>query len=196
MTYEFEGYKPVVHPSSFVHPQASVIGNVIVGERVYIGPGAALRGDWGRIEVGNGCNVQENCVIHMFPGKTVVLEEMAHIGHGAIVHGGHIGRNVLIGMNAVIMDDAVVGEESIVGALSFVRNSMKIPRRSLVVGNPAKVVREVDDRMAEWKTMGTELYMKLPEQCHKGLVECIPLTEEEPDRPPQKTDYFPWKGAR
>lgn len=193
MIYEFEGYKPVVHESAFVHPQATVIGNVIVGEKVYIGPGAALRGDWGRIEVSNGCNVQENCVVHMFPGITVVLEEMAHIGHGAIIHGARIGRNSLIGMNSVIMDDAIVGEESIVGALSFVRNGMKIPPRSLVVGNPAEVIRQVDDRMIDWKTLGTELYMKLPSDMKDSLKECDPLREEEPDRPPQRTDYLPWK---
>ena len=193
MIYEFDGYKPVVHPSAFVHPLASVIGNVIIGAQVYVGPGAVLRGDWGRIEVGKGANVQENCVIHMFPGTKVILEEMAHIGHGAIVHGARIGKNALIGMNAVIMDDAVVGEESIVGALSFVRNGMNIPKRSLVVGNPAEIVRQVDDRMAQWKTLGTELYMQLPAQCHEGLKVCEPLTEEEPDRKPQKTDYLPWK---
>ena len=157
MIYAFEGFRPVVHESAFVHPQASIIGNVIIGKEVYVGPGAAIRGDWGRIEVGNGANIQENCVVHMFPGVTVVLEEMAHIGHGAIIHGARIGRNALIGMNAVIMDKAEVGAESIVGALSFVRSEMQIPKRSLVVGNPAKVLRKVEAKMVDWKTMGTEL---------------------------------------
>jgi carbonic anhydrase/acetyltransferase-like protein (isoleucine patch superfamily) len=166
---------------------------VIIGSKVYIGPGAVLRGDWGRIEVGDGANIQENCVVHMFPGITVVLEEMAHMGHGAIVHGARINRNAMIGMNAVIMDDAIVGEESIVGALSFVRNGMEIPPRSLVVGNPAEVIRKIDDRMAHWKTLGTELYMKLPAQCQEELKECEPLEREEENRRPQRTDYLPWK---
>lgn len=192
MIYAFEGFRPVVHESAFVHPQASVIGNVIIGKDVYVGPGAAIRGDWGRIEVGDGANIQENCVVHMFPGVTVVLEEMAHIGHGAIIHGARIGRNALIGMNAVIMDKAEVGAESIVGALSFVRSEMQIPERSLVVGNPAKVLRKVEDKMVDWKTLGTELYKKLPAQSQEALVPCEPLREEEPDRPVQRTDYLPW----
>jgi phenylacetic acid degradation protein len=124
MIYEFEGFIPVVHPSSFVHPQATVTGNVIIGKNVYIGPGAAIRGDWGQITIEDGCNVQENCTIHMFPGVEVVLEEGAHIGHGAIIHGARIGRNSLIGMNAVLMDEVVVEEECIIGALTFVPAKM------------------------------------------------------------------------
>src|ERR1700749_2638357 len=118
MTYEFKGYKPIVHPSSFIHPQAAVTGNVIIGRNVYIGPGAAIRGDWGQIIIEDGCNVQENCTIHMFPGATVLLKKSAHIGHGAIIHGATIGENSMIGMNSVIMDDALIGNECIVGALS------------------------------------------------------------------------------
>src|SRR3954468_23731428 len=118
MIYEFKGYKPVVHPTAFVHPQAAVTGNVIIGKDVYIGPGAALRGDWGGIVIEDGCNVQENCTIHMFPGVTVLLREGAHIGHGAIIHGASIGKNVLVGMNSVIMDEVEVGDESIVGAMT------------------------------------------------------------------------------
>jgi phenylacetic acid degradation protein/carnitine operon protein CaiE len=105
MIYEFNGYRPVVHPSSFVHPQASVIGNVIIGRKVYVGPGAAIRGDWGEVLIEDGCNVQENCVIHMFPGLPVHLHPNAHIGHGAVLHGVTVGRNSLIGMNAVLMDN-------------------------------------------------------------------------------------------
>src|SRR6187551_1771501 len=127
MFYSFKGFIPVVHPSAFVHPQAAVTGNVIIGRDVYVGPGAAIRGDWGGIVIEDGCNVQENCTIHMLPGVMVVLEAAAHIGHGAIVHGARIGRNALIGMNAVVMDRAVVGAESIVGALSFVPADMVIP---------------------------------------------------------------------
>ena len=193
MIYEFEGYKPVINPGAFVHPQATIIGNVIIGDKVYVGPNAVLRGDWGRIEVCYGANIQENCTIHMFPGLKVVLEEMAHIGHGAIIHGAHIGRNVLIGMNSVVMDEVMVGAGSIVGALSFVRQGLVIPERSVVVGNPAEIIRKVDDHMLDWKTMGTELYMKLPELCRTSLRICEPLTEEEPDRPQQKTDYLPRK---
>src|SRR3954465_5480278 len=136
--YEFNGIKPVVHESSFVHPQAAVTGNVIIGKDVYIGPGCALRGDWGKIIFSDGCNVQENCTVHMFPGVMVVLKESAHIGHGAIIHGAIIGKNCLIGMNAVIMDNVELGDECIVGALSFIKADEKFARRSLIVGNPAK----------------------------------------------------------
>ncbi|RYF78255.1 MAG: gamma carbonic anhydrase family protein, partial [Chitinophagaceae bacterium] len=132
--YQFNGIKPVVHPSAFVHPQAAVTGNVVIGKNVYIGPGCALRGDWGKIIIEDGCNVQENCTVHMFPGVTVLLKESAHIGHGAIIHGATIGRNCLVGMNAVIMDEVELGDESIVGALCFIRQGEKIPSRSLVVG--------------------------------------------------------------
>src|SRR3954470_15702028 len=137
MIYSFGGFTPVVHETAFVHPQAAVTGNVIIGRDVYIGPGAALRGDWGGIVIEDGCNVQENCVIHMFPGSIVVLEESAHMGHGSIVHGGRIGRNTLIGMNAVIMDDVEIGAECVVGAMAFVAAGTRIPPRKVVVGNPA-----------------------------------------------------------
>jgi phenylacetic acid degradation protein len=162
MFYEFKGIKPVVHQSSFVHPQAVVTGNVIIGKDCYIGPGAALRGDWGQIIIEDGCNVQENCTIHMFPGVTVLLKEGAHIGHGAIIHGATIGKNCLIGMNAVIMDNVQLGDESIVGALSFIKEGEMIPARSVVVGNPAKIIKEVSDEMINWKTEGTKLYQALP----------------------------------
>src|SRR5579871_1955841 len=145
MIYEFRGNRPVVDPSSFIHPQAAVTGNVIIGKNVYIGPGAAIRGDWGGIIIEDGCNVQESCTIHMFPGVTVILREGAHIGHGAIVHGAVIGRNCLIGMNSVIMDNAEIGEESIVGALTFIKAGEKIPRRSVVAGNPGKILKTVSE---------------------------------------------------
>ena len=140
MIYAFEGFVPVVHESAFVHPQAAVTGNVIIGRDVYVGPGAAIRGDWGGIVIEDGCNVQENCTLHMFPGVTMVLEAGAHIGHGAVVHGARIGANALVGMNAVIMDEAVIGAESVVGALTFVPAKMIVPPRSVVVGNPGRVV--------------------------------------------------------
>src|SRR6266700_3645831 len=147
MIYEFKGMKPTIDPSSFVHPQASVTGNVRIGKQVYIGPGAAIRGDWGQIIIEDGCNVQENCTIHMFPGTTVLLKEGAHIGHGAIIHGGTIGKNVLVGMNSVIMDNCEIGDECIIGALTFVPADTVIPKRKVVVGNPGKVVKDVSDEM-------------------------------------------------
>lgn len=174
MIFSFQGHIPVIHESSFVHPLAAVTGNVIIGKHCYIGPGAAIRGDWGEIILEDGVNVQENCTIHMFPGKSIVLRESAHIGHGAIVHGANIGRNVMVGMNAVIMDGAEIGEESIVGALTFVKAEMIIPRRSLVVGNPAKIIKEVSDDMLAWKTAGTRLYQQLPKDCLESLKKWNP----------------------
>src|SRR5689334_22573290 len=158
MIYSFKGFIPVIHESAFIHPQAAVTGNVVIGKDVYIGPGAALRGDWGAIIIEDGCNVQENCVIHMFPGTTVTLKAGAHIGHGAIVHGGTIGKNVLVGMNAAIMDDVIVGDECIIGALTLIREGTIIPQRKVVVGNPSKILRDVSDEMLEWKKKGTQLY--------------------------------------
>lgn len=193
MLYEFEGFRPVVHERAFVHPLAVVIGRVALGCEVYVGPGAVLRGDWGRIEIADGCNVQENCVLHMFPGLAVVLEEGAHIGHGAVVHGAVIGRNSLIGMNAVIMDEAEIGPECIVGALSFVKAGEKIPARSLVAGNPARVLREVSDEMLAWKTEGTRLYRQLPEACRQHLRPCEPLREKPANWADQEATYRPWK---
>lgn len=193
MVYSFKGFIPVVHPSAFIHPQACVTGNVLIGKDVYIGPGCAIRGDWGAIEIADGCNVQENCTIHMFPGTTVRLEESAHIGHGAIIHGAHIGRNVLIGMNSVIMDDADIGDASIVGALSFVAANTIIPPRSLVVGNPAKIIKQVSDDMIAWKTKGTQLYQMLPSEMHTEWQPCEPLTEMPANRPTQEKLYDTWQ---
>ena len=191
--YEFNGFKPVIKASSFIHPLASVIGNVIIGENVYVGPSAAIRGDWGQIIIEDGCNVQENCTIHMFPGTTTILKKGAHIGHGAIIHGGIIGENCLIGMNAVIMDDVVIEKESIIGALSFVSAKTLIPERSLVVGNPSKIIKQVSDEMISWKTKGTELYQQLPKECKATLKECEPLREIEPNRPNQEKLFKTWK---
>jgi len=196
MIFEFNGFIPVVHESSFVHPQATVTGNVIIGKDVYIGPSCALRGDWGKIIIEDGCNVQENCTVHMFPGKTVVLKKGAHVGHGAIIHGANLGENCLIGMNAVLMDDVEVGAESIIGALSFVPANMEIPERSLVVGNPAKIIKQVSDDMMKWKTMGTKLYQQLPQDCHEGLKEVEPLREEESNRPSQESMFTTWESIK
>lgn len=182
MIYEFKGIKPVIHESSFVHPLASVTGNVIIGKNVYIGPGAAIRGDFGEIVIEDGCNVQENCIVHMFPGVTVFLHEGSHIGHGAIIHGAQIGKNVLIGMNAVIMDNVIVGDNSIVGSMAFVREGMKIPARKVVVGNPAKILKNVTDKMMEWKANGTRIYQALPAEMHASWKECEPLRILPPGR--------------
>lgn len=196
MIYEFNGYKPVIHESAFVHPQASVTGNVIIGKHVYIGPGAAIRGDWGDIIIEDGCNVQENCTVHMFPGTTVWLKESAHIGHGAIIHGATVGKNSLIGMNAVLMDEVMIGEECIIGALCFVPAKMQIPDRSIVVGNPAKIIKEVSQQMIDWKTQGTKLYQKLPSDCFNTLKECEPLREVPSDRKKQEDFYKIWKDIK
>jgi phenylacetic acid degradation protein len=193
MTYEFKGFRPVVHPSAFIHPQAAVTGNVIIGKEVYIGPGAAIRGDWGGIVIEDGCNVQENCTIHMFPGVTVILQQGAHIGHGAIVHGANIGKNVLVGMNAVIMDNAEIGDECIIGALCFIKAESKIPPRSLVVGNPGQIIKTVSDEMIAWKTKGTKLYQTLPAECDDTWKPCEPLREIPADRPSQEALFRTWK---
>lgn len=189
MIFAFKDFIPVVHSSAFVHPQAVVTGNVIIGREVYVGPGAAIRGDWGEIIIEDGCNIQENCTLHMFPGKSVVLESSAHIGHGAVIHGARIGRNSLIGMNSVVMDEVEIGEESIVGALSFIKAGEKFERRSLIAGNPARFIREVSDDMVNWKTEGTRLYQQLAGECQQYLLPCEPLREVPENRPKQPEMY-------
>lgn len=196
MIYEFNNYKPVIHESAFIHPQAAVTGNVIIGKDVYIGPGAALRGDWGQIIVEDGCNVQENCTVHMFPGVAVLLKEGAHIGHGAIIHGATIGKNCLVGMNAVIMDNVQLGDECIVGALTFIKADEIIPPRSVIVGNPAKILKSVTDEMINWKTEGTKLYQQLPADMYKGWKECEPLREIPSDREIQSAFYKTWNSSK
>ncbi len=194
--FSFDDFIPVVHESAFIHPNATITGNVVIGRDVYVGPGAAIRGDWGGIVIEDGCNVQESCTIHMFPGVTVVLEKGAHLGHGSIVHGARIGENALIGMNAVIMDNAFVGAGCIVGALCFVPAEMQIPPRKVVVGNPAKIVKDVTDEMLAWKTSGTALYQSLPAQLHATLRACEPLREVPADRATQQMSYRTWKETR
>ena len=192
MIYAFKGFIPVVHPSAFVHPQAAVTGNVIIGKDVYIGPGAAIRGDWGGVVIKDGCNVQENCTIHMFPGVTVTLHESAHIGHGAIIHGAQIGANAMVGMNSVIMDRVNLGAECIVGALAFLKADSVWPDRSLIVGNPAKVIKQVTDDMISWKTKGARLYQSLPADFHQSLKAVEPLVEVPEDRPAQESLFQTW----
>jgi phenylacetic acid degradation protein len=187
--YSLEGIIPVVDPSAFVHPQAVLIGDVVIGPHCYIGPGASLRGDMGRILIGPGANVQDNCVLHTFPAKEVLLEEDAHIGHGAVLHGCVVRRGALVGISAVVMDDVVVGEESLVGAASFVRAGFVVPRRTLVMGAPARMVRELTEKEIAWKATGTREYQELAARCLASLRECSPLTTAPParDNPPPRT---------
>ena len=196
MIYSFKGFIPVVHESSFVHPQAAVTGNVIIGKNVYIGPGAAIRGDWGAIISEDGCNVQENCTLHMFPGTTVLLKENAHIGHGAVIHGATIGRNCLVGMNSVIMDNVVLEDECIVGAMSFIKADEHFVSRSLIAGNPAKIIKTVSDEMIAWKTKGTALYQQLPKEMQEYWEPCEPLRSVPADRPKQETLYSTWNAMK
>ena len=196
MIYSFNNYIPVVHETSFVHPQACVTGNVIIGKNVYVGPGAAIRGDWGKIIIEDGCNIQENCTVHMFPGVTVVLHQAAHIGHGAIIHGATIGKNCLVGMNAVIMDNVVLGDECIVGALSFIKADTYFEARSLIVGNPAKKIKDVSDEMIQWKTEGTKIYQQLPKQMFEGWKEVEPLRELPENYKTQNSSYKTWNETK
>ncbi len=194
--YEFKGIKPVVHESSFIHPLAAVTGDVIIGKNVYIGPGAAIRGDFGKIIIKDGCNVQENCTIHMFPGVTVILKENAHIGHGAAIHGAVIGKNCLVGMNAVIMDDVDLGDECIVGALSFIKAGEKIPSKSVVVGNPAKIIKQVSNEMLEWKKEGTKIYQQLAAEMQNESGPCEPLREVSEQEVRTGSNYKTWNETK
>ena len=182
-SYAIENLIPVVDPSAYVHPTAVLIGDVIIGKNCYIGPNAVLRGDFGRIIVKQGSNVQDTCVIHSFPDKDCVIEENGHIGHGAILHGCHIGENALVGMNAVIMDDAVIGAESLVAATAFVKSAFECPPRSLLAGSPATIKRTLSDKEVSWKTNGTAQYHQLTTRCQQSLVEIQPLAEIQKDRP-------------
>ncbi|MDB5932835.1 MAG: paaY [Massilia sp.] len=180
--YEINGVTPVVHPSAYVHPSAVLIGDVIVGPRCYVGPLAALRGDFGRLILEEGANLQDTCVMHGFPGDDTVIEVDGHIGHGAVLHGCRVGRNAMVGMNSVVMDQAVVGEDSIVAAMSFVKAGMIIPPRSMVMGAPARVVRELLDKEIAWKSFGTRQYHELTVRSMQTMREVESKDEVEPDR--------------
>ena len=180
--YSIDGVTPVVHPTSYVHPSAVLIGDVIIGPECYIGPNAALRGDFGRILVDAGSNIQDCCIVHGFPDRDTVVEEYGHIGHGAILHCCRIGKNALVGMNAVVMDNAVVGESAIVAAMAFVKAGMAVPPRTLAAGIPAKVVRELSREEIGWKVEGTVLYQSLAKRCLATMAETVALTEVEADR--------------
>jgi len=180
--YSFEGIRPVVHPTSFLHPTASLIGDVQVGPGCYVGAGASLRGDFGRIIVEGDSSIQENCTLHTGAGSDCVIGRGATVGHGSIVHGAVIGENALVGMNAVVLDEAVIGAECLIGALSLVKSDMRAPARSLIAGNPAKIVREIPADAIAWKNDGDGEYQRLARQSVADFVECEPLTEVEPDR--------------
>jgi len=182
LVYAIDGIVPVIHPTAFVHPTAVLIGDVIIGPECYVGPCASLRGDFGRLILEMGANVQDTCVMHGFPGTDTVVETNGHIGHGAVLHGCRIGKNALVGMNAVIMDNAVIGEESIVAACAFVKAGVEIPPRSLVAGMPARVVRQVSDQEIAWKSEGTLTYQELTRRSLATLVEVEALSEVEPGR--------------
>ncbi|ATU95114.1 transferase hexapeptide repeat family protein [Phyllobacterium zundukense] len=180
--YAYDGVIPVIDPDAFVHPAAIVIGDVIVSAACYVGPGAVLRGDFGRIVLERGSNVQETCVVHSFPNLDVVVSEEGHIGHGAVLHGCRIGRNAMVGMNAVIMDEAVIGENAIVAAMAFVKAGAEIPANSLAIGAPARVVRELTPEEISWKRRGTAIYQRLALEAKEKLAPVTPLTAPEPDR--------------
>ena len=180
--YSIDGVTPVVDPTAYVHPTAVLIGDVIVGAGCYVGPHASLRGDFGRVEMRAGSNIQDSCVMHSFPGQDAIIEEDGHVGHGAVLHGCLVGRNAMVGMNAVIMDGAEIGECAIVAAMAFVKANLKIPARSLVVGMPARVVRQITEQELQWKTEGTQVYQQLTRRCLATLRPVAPLTEPEPDR--------------
>jgi phenylacetic acid degradation protein len=180
--YSIDGVTPVVHPSAYVHPTAVLIGDVIVGAGCYVGPCACLRGDFGRIEIRAGANVQDTCVLHGFPGTDTLVEEDGHIGHGAVLHSCVVRRNALVGMNAIVNDNAEIGEHSIVAAMAFVRAGMRVPPRTLVAGVPAKAVRELTEDELEWKVLGTRAYQDLTLRSMRTMRATSPLDEAEPDR--------------
>jgi phenylacetic acid degradation protein len=180
--YSIDGVTPVVDPSSYVHPSAVLIGDVIIGKHCYIGPSACLRGDFGRIVIGDGANVQDSCIMHGFPGTDTVVEENGHIGHGAILHGCRIRRGALIGMNTVINDNAEIGEAAIVAAMSFVKAEMVVPPRMLAAGSPARILRELTELEMAWKSEGTRSYQDLTFRCLGTMQETVALTAPEPDR--------------
>ena len=189
--YSFEGLTPVVHPTAFVHPTATLIGDVIIGPECFVGPNASLRGDIGRLVMEAGSNLQDNCIMHSFPGRDVVIEVNGHVGHGAVLHGCRIGRNTLIGMNSVIMDNALIGDDCIIGAMSFIKAGTVCEPRSVWMGSPAKLIRMVSERERRWKAQGTHEYQELAGRYNRSHLLCDVLIEEEKDRPRLSGDYKP-----
>jgi len=194
--YEFEGLSPVVHPEAFVHDTAVLIGDVFIGQGCYVGPSASLRGDFGRLVLEKGANIQDNCVMHSFPGTEAIIEEDGHIGHGAILHGCRIGKNALIGMNAVVMDNAVIGQDSFVAAMSFVKAGFTVPPGMLALGSPARVLRTLTDKELAWKVTGTREYLDLAARSRATMRQVAPLTSPEPDRRRLPGDFRPLNLSR
>lgn len=190
-SYRIDGMTPVVDPSAFVHPTAVLIGDVLVGPDCYVGPNAVLRGDFGRVIMQAGANLQDTCVMHTFPNMDCIVETDGHVGHGAVLHGCQVGRNALVGMNAVVMDGAIIGAESIIGAASFIKSGFSCPPRSLVAGSPAKIIRTLEDAEVAWKSQGTAIYQRLVGRCFESLREVQPLTEPEAGR--QRIKFSPFK---
>jgi phenylacetic acid degradation protein len=184
--YAIDGVIPVIHPDAFVHPRAVLIGDIIVGPGCYIGPLASLRGDIGRIRIGEGANVQDCCVLHSFPRRELIIEKDGHIGHGAVLHGCYIRRNALVGMNSVVMDGAELGENSILAAHSFVKAGLVLPPGSLIAGAPAKVIRSLTPEEIAWKRSGTAEYQHLARRSRATMKACAPLAEVDADRPELK----------
>jgi phenylacetic acid degradation protein len=185
--YSIDGVKPIIDPSSFIHPEAVIIGDVIIGKDCYIGPTACLRGDFGQIIIANQANIQDGCVLHSYPRKAVVIEEGGHIGHGAILHGCHIGKNALVGMNAVVMDDAIIGDNALVAAMAFVKANFSLPPNMLAAGMPARIIRALSDEEVNWKRNGTLEYVDLAKRCINSLKSCEPLTKPDINRPKLQT---------
>ena len=180
--YEYEGIRPVVDPSAYIHPTAVLIGDVIIGPKCFVGPCAVLRGDIGRLIMKEGSNMQDTCVVHSFPGDDTIIEEDGHIGHGAVLHGCLIKKNAMVGMNAVVMDNAVIGENSFVAAMAFVKAGMIVPPNVVVAGCLAKVIKELDEKAIGWKVVGTRIYQDLAVRHAATCIECEPLREVEHDR--------------
>ena len=189
--YSYAGLRPVIHPEAFVHPMAILIGDAIVGPGCYVGPGASMRGDFGRVELGAGANLQDNCVMHSYPGRIARVAENGHVGHAAVLHGCEVGRGALIGIGAVIMDNVSIGEEALVAAMSFVKEGMQVPPRVLIAGIPARVMRELTAVELQWKARGALQYQALARRSLQELHECEPLRAPEPDRPVRSAGSVP-----
>jgi phenylacetic acid degradation protein len=177
--YSIDGITPVVDPSAFVHESAVIVGDVIVGANCYIGPQASLRGDFGRIVVEAGANIQDCCILHGFPGKDTQVKRGATIGHGAVLHGCIIGEGALVGMNAVVNDNAEVGEDAVVAALAFVRAEARIQPGSLAAGIPARVLRKLSPDEIRWKKENAALYQQLALRSAASMKRVEALTEVE-----------------
>ncbi len=194
--YEIDGVKPVIDPSSFIHPTASIIGHVVIGKNCYIGPHASLRGDFGKIVLEDGVNFQDGCIAHGFPEGITRVRKNGHISHGAVLHGCDIGKNCMVGIQTVIMDNAKIGKECMIAALSYIKPNFEAPARSVIAGSPATVKKQVSDEQIKWKTVGTGIYQNLTKRCLDTFKTCEPLTHEADQAPDVKLkvkDFKPLK---